>query len=589
MFPSLLVLLAAAFSSAVAADWESLGATHWVNNQTGNDETGDGSEERPYATINKAASIMAQDDIVKIVPGKPYVLTEMITNATAFTTSPEYAHLTFTSSTDERVIIDGNGKCRGMLIGGRGLYFKNLCFTNCVGSVIGNGVALGLGNADYGWGSDLEMWRLGIRVQNCGFYCCTNNYDEADSKSSSPAAFFAKKIIVENCDFAYCHAGAYGGAVYSYNSCYEYFTNCTFFGNTAYLQGGAMLSSGGGSYTKLIDCSFTSNSIRKCVNNDGFCTGGALYGRYVLIDRCSFTNNYAYGGGGALYSRAGATHIRNTSFFGNQAQGLHWYPGGGAVYFWDGGSISNCWFESNSIPSASGGGVYAKGADFAMQDCTFTNNSASSAGAYYDNGSGNPELPRTSRVERVRFLCNKATGFGGAYYSQPAPLTSRVNLRNCLFAGNSGKQGGAVAMHHWSTKMDGGSCESCTFVGNTASSAGGAIYMNYSDYAVTNCLFSGNYKGTTLNDTSVATSSTIDLDHCHMSADGDPKFANATAGDYTLLRTSPCVNAGVELGWMANGTDLRGKLRIKPAYLGGGVDLGCYAYWTGPGLMLFLE
>ena len=66
-----LVAGASAILPAPAADWVSTGATHWVNNQIGNDETGDGSEANPYATINKAASIMAKDDIVKIVPGSP--------------------------------------------------------------------------------------------------------------------------------------------------------------------------------------------------------------------------------------------------------------------------------------------------------------------------------------------------------------------------------------------------------------------------------------------------------------------------------------------------------------------------------------
>ena len=581
-----LVAGASAILPASAADWVSTGTTHWVNNQIGNDETGDGSEANPYATINKAASIMAKDDIVKIVPGKPYVLTETITNASSFTASPEYAHLTFTSSTDERVVIDGNGKCCGMLIGGRGLLFRNLCFTNCIGAATGNGIALGLGNADYGWATDKEMWRMGIKVTNCGFYACTNTYDETNTSAKSPAAFFAKKIIVEDCDFVDCYGGNSGGAVFSCNSCYEYFTNCTFAGNSAYGMGGAFYSDGYSGGTRIIDCTFTNNDVRLDANG-GYSTGGALRGQFSLINLCRFYCNHAYGGGGAIYSRAGATHIRNSTFIGNWSEGINWYPGGGAVYFWDGGTVSNCWFESNSISNAYGGGVYAKGATFSMQDCTFTNNFASSAGAYYDHGSGNSALPRTSRVERIRFLRNKATGYGGAFYSQPSPLTSRVYLRNCLFAVNSGKQGGAVSMHYYSggTAL-GGMCESCTFAGNAASTAGGAIYLNRAEYAVTNCLFSGNAKGSTPNDYYLDTSCEIDLDHCFMSADGDPKFVNAAVGDYTLCRTSPCANIGVPLDWMTGATDLRGKPRLSKD---GEVDLGCYQFWCRPGLLLFVR
>lgn len=49
---------------------------------------------------------------------------------------------------------------------------------------------------------------------------------------------------------------------------------------------------------------------------------------------------------------------------------------------------------------------------------------------------------------------------------------------------------------------------------------------------------------------------------------GDPLF-NA---DYTLSRTSPAVNAGLNQDWMKGETDLSGKKRIS----GGKVDLGCY-------------
>lgn len=53
---------------------------------------------------------------------------------------------------------------------------------------------------------------------------------------------------------------------------------------------------------------------------------------------------------------------------------------------------------------------------------------------------------------------------------------------------------------------------------------------------------------------------------------GDP-LLNA---DYTLSRTSPAVNAGVNLDWMKGETDLSGKKRI----IGGKVDLGSYERFT---------
>ena len=66
-----------------------------------------------------------------------------------------------------------------------------------------------------------------------------------------------------------------------------------------------------------------------------------------------------------------------------------------------------------------------------------------------------------------------------------------------------------------------------------------------------------------------------DFDHSFTGT--DPLFRNPAAGDYRLLRTSPCVNAG---SWMHPGdtrrevrsqTDLIGVCRL----LGHDVDMGC--------------
>ena len=89
-FSSLLVM------PAMATDFVSTGVVRYVDNQTGDDETGDGSEEHPYATINKAVSLMAKEDIVRIRPGKVYVLDKPITNdyAAFHVNNAQFAHIT---------------------------------------------------------------------------------------------------------------------------------------------------------------------------------------------------------------------------------------------------------------------------------------------------------------------------------------------------------------------------------------------------------------------------------------------------------------------------------------------------------------
>ncbi len=56
----------------------------------------------------------------------------------------------------------------------------------------------------------------------------------------------------------------------------------------------------------------------------------------------------------------------------------------------------------------------------------------------------------------------------------------------------------------------------------------------------------------------------------------DPQFANAAAGNYQLMRASPCVNAGTNQPWMTGATDLLGHPRI----CGPSVDMGAYELYV---------
>lgn len=66
---------------------------------------------------------------------------------------------------------------------------------------------------------------------------------------------------------------------------------------------------------------------------------------------------------------------------------------------------------------------------------------------------------------------------------------------------------------------------------------------------------------------------------------GDPKFANADAGDYRLDVFSPCRNRGQVMTWMDGATDLDGNPRL----FGKAPDIGCYECQYGPGLILIFK
>jgi hypothetical protein len=56
----------------------------------------------------------------------------------------------------------------------------------------------------------------------------------------------------------------------------------------------------------------------------------------------------------------------------------------------------------------------------------------------------------------------------------------------------------------------------------------------------------------------------------------DPLFVNTNIGDFRLSRCSPCVNAGLNQGWMPGATDLDNHRRLDR--VSGIVDMGCYEY-----------
>lgn len=569
---------------AMATDFVSTGVVRYVDNQTGDDETGDGSEEHPYATINKAVSLMAKEDIVRIRPGKVYVLDKPITNdyAAFHVKNAEKAHITIEGTDpDNRVVISGDGRFQGFSLYGMGTLMRNLCISNCVVEATQQGAAVNFLDGT-GWGGLAEMWRLGARFDNCAFVACTNTYADTDS-SQTPGAIWVNKCAFYDCEFIANQGAGSGGAVYCVvvgnTNGGKCFSNCVFRANSSWDYAGALYIGTAGTTAFVGDCLFESNSVRKA-KNAGDCTGGALWGTFSDIGGCTFRGNYAYGGGGAIYARGQTPNIHDCTFEGNSSEGDNWYPGGGAVYCWHGGTISDCTFKSNSLVKSNGGalsiGTDTAGKPISVSGCVFDGNSTGGNGGAIVVRNASTTV--TGVFDRVTFTGNTATGTGGGFYSE-AGASRLIVVRNSLFAGNSAnKNGGGAASHFWGGAIIPAIFENCTFAGNTASSTGGGIYADYSTLGVTNCIFYGNTKsGGTANAFYAGTGATIKTGSC-LEESADPGFKDAANGDYTLKRQSVCRNAGANAAWMAGAADLAGNARIN-ADDGNVVDIGCYEWY----------
>ena len=171
---------------------------------------------------------------------------------------------------------------------------------------------------------------------------------------------------------------------------------------------------------------------------------------------------------------------------------------------------------------------------------------------------------------------------GGVYLSGGGGAT------NCIISGNAADEDGGGSR--------GGTLYNCIVSSNTADHHGGGSYHG----TLNNCILSGNsanngggcyesmlsncivYNNTAFNfgdnwqDGSPNFSYSCTTPHPGGTGNitNDPQFV--ASDDFHLQASSPCIDAGISLPWMAGATDLDGNPRI----LGGTVDMGVYEYPT---------
>jgi hypothetical protein len=262
--------------------------------------------------------------------------------------------------------------------------------------------------------------------------------------------------------------------------------NCTFSENWAF-EGGGMCNMDNSSPT-LTNCMFSGNS-----GGGGMCN--VVNSSPILIN-CTFNGNWADMGGGMNNWVSSSPTLTNCTFTGNSSG---W--GGGGIYNDSSDPIlTNCTFSGNS-PSISGGGMHNSSSSPTLTECTFIGNSASGEGGGMYNFYGSPTLTN------CMFSSNSANYGGGMAndYSNPTVVhctfsgnsawegggmlndLSNPTLTNCVFIGNSADWSWGGGMHNSSSSP---TLTECTFIGNSAGWEGGG--MSGGSPTLTNCTFSGN-------------------------------------------------------------------------------------------------
>ena len=251
-------------------------------------------------------------------------------------------------------------------------------------------------------------------------------------------------IVIQNVLFQGNRASTFGGGINAAASSVD-IRESRFLGNR-----GGPNSNGGAinsvqSALSLVGCRFEGNAVGANKTGNG---GGISFqsnqkpGAAVLtIESCRFLNNYAGGGGGAVY--AGRTP--------------------------DGITIRRSLFKDNKTSHNGGALRLLQATNILVEDCLFTDNSTViEGGAMYNSEVGSGDRGMTirsctfsgNRTYDDAHVTDPNKGSGGAVYNG---VSSPV-LVNCTFTGNEAKYGGALFNRTGSYPL----LLNCTFLGNKA-------------------------------------------------------------------------------------------------------------------------
>ena len=382
-------------------------------------------------------------------------------------------------------------------------------------------------------------------------------------------------------------------------------TNCMFYGNSAYDNGGAVYKG------VAVGCTVVSNIVRRALT-DMYAYGGGICSA-TMVENCTVVSNYSGYGGGVCnctfingteisYNRAqrggGASncalsdcmiaHNVATQYDYNETGG-----GGGGLYQ---GSATNCIFRDN-YASATAGSIYLKNCDIA--DSRIDANTVDSC-----------VLHEISNIQTSFAIGNVAYPDGLAITNMymignSVKLMRNTLVTNCTWRSTPSTENCAML---YTASTGSASVENCTFVDNwiyylvRTPGVSNKFYISF-----VNCVFEGNrYLENVSCDVSGYDANYMTLTNCvygvmsrrTVQAEGvedsgcfqvmraDCKFVGEGEHPYSLKRKSPLRGRGLVLDWMADGTDIAGNPRLRD----GVVDVGCYQCWLPQlGMILFVQ
>lgn len=292
-------------------------------------------------------------------------------------------------------------------------------------------------------------------------------------------------------------------------------------------------------------------TIGGSISNGG---GGArISNSRVTFENCTFTENYTYMRGGAIYADNSSTLVLNNCTFHNNSSGNNTQSVGGAVFVNSGTlRINGCHFYENR--GRFGGAIYTYSPNVIIDRTTFSGNEATSQD-------------------------------GGAIY---IGSESSYRIYNSLFVGNYAEDNCAAIYTSTTLNTNFHRFINCTFANNYTKNANGRTVNASENTTVRNCIFWGNRASSPLFNLPPAIEPTVDyciiengISYGTNNSDKNPEFINP--GDYNnapfklgnlnygLKSNSPAINAGNNSYLNSSfSLDVNDSTRI----VGGTIDMG---------------
>lgn len=267
-------------------------------------------------------------------------------------------------------------------------------------------------------------------------------------------------------------------------------TDMEFLGAPATIDGqqmGRIMDIRSGAEVLLRD--LTLQNANTSLDTNGSLNGGALQvnGGSLTLDNVTFNNNSAQGSGGGIYAYGDAVVTIDDSFFtGNKA------GHGAAINASTGITVRDTEFQDNRAETgvAKGAAAYLSGttSDSVFERVTFDQNLTSNGGGAL------LFLGRSLHVDGLVATGNDSSpGKGGVLQVTGTSHAKQIVIVNALLKGNLASDGGAISFG--GGNPDTLNIQHSSFVGNTVTTDGGALYTTGGETVITNTTFSGNEAG----------------------------------------------------------------------------------------------